>query len=454
MMLGFTETRLPGVRLFGGDSEKVLPFLLKDDVDAIITDPPAGISFMGKEWDSDKGGRDQWIRWLTRMAREMLRTLKPGGHALVWALPRTSHWTATALEDAGFEIRDVIMHVYGSGFPKSHDVAKAVDEELGDTDWKATRPNPAARPGNGKDATTSTGWDKPQRPPKPVYETDQAKSLDGFGTALKPAAEHWILARKPLVFAHTTIKGKRRRDGQTVAETALKHGTGGLNIGAARVGTEKRFSAPATAGKDTFNCSFDADYAGKEVAGRWPANFALSHNADCEEMGTKKVKGSNFGGHPFRCTDGCAVAELDRQSGSLRARGNKTAKDHGANYNATSYAFGGKEIGFAGDAGGASRFFYCAKASRREKGEDNTHPTVKPTALMTYLIKLITPPGGTVLDPFMGSGTTGVAAVAEGFKFIGIERDPQYLSIAARRIAHAKENVNDQARSAAAAHHK
>ena len=436
MMLGFTETRLPGVRLFGGDSEKVLPFLLKDDVDAIITDPPAGISFMGKEWDSDKGGRDQWIRWLTRMAREMLRTLKPGGHALVWALPRTSHWTATALEDAGFEIRDIVMHVYGSGFPKSHDVSKAIDKASG-------HKRPRIAGGVGSCNTQALGKFKPGE-----AISGEAIEWQGFGTALKPAAEHWILARKPLVFAHTTVKGKRRKENQTVAETALKHGTGGLNIGAARVGKEKRFSAPATAGKDTFNCSFDSDYDGKEVAGRWPANFALSHNADCEEIGTKKVPA-------FRCTDGCAVAELDRQSGISKStagvRNNNNQGHEG--WSGGTLRSGPLYSGHA-DSGGASRFFYCAKASKREKGEDNTHPTVKPTALMTYLIRLITPPGGTVLDPFMGSGTTGVAAVDEGFKFIGIERDPEYLRIAEKRITYAKENVNDQARSAAAAHHK
>jgi len=374
-MNGFTEHKLPGVRLFGGDSEVVLPFLLKEEVDSIVCDPPAGINFLSKSWDSDKGGRDEWIKWLTRISREMLRTLKPGGHALVWALPRTSHWTATALENAGFEIRDVVTHIFGSGFPKSHNV--------GD-----------------------------------------------MGSGLKPATENWILCRKQLVFAHTTIKGNRKRESQTIAETVVKHGTGGLNIAAARVGKEKRFSAPAKAGKDTFNCSFDSEYTGKEVAGRWPANLVL---------------------------DEAAAAILDEQSGHLHGPGNKTR------------TVGGVDVGMFGNGikrpprvdnicdsagGGASRFFYCAKASKRDRGEGNDHPTPKNTELMSYLIKLITPPGGIVLDCFMGSGSTGVAAVREGFKFIGIERDNHYMRIAEKRISNAKENVNDQARSASAAHHK
>lgn len=330
-----------------GDAHNCLRAMSDASVDSIVTDPPAGIGFMGKSWDSDKGGRDEWIAWLAGVMREALRVLKPGGHALVWAIPRTSGWTQRALEDAGFEIRDVVTHLFGTGFPKS--------------------------------LTSKTGMP------------------EGQGTALKPGAEFWILARKPLA--------------GTVAKNVAEYGTGGLNIDGCRIdgrerteyglSTSKR-SHGSTYGSPSESADFDAS------KGRWPANVVLDEEA---------------------------AAELDAQSGTL---GNAHRPNRNTNKVVTGGVFGtvGTKQGQTyADSGGASRFFYVAKAAKKERGKDNTHPTVKSVALMRWLCRLITPPGGTVLDPFMGSGSTGVAALQEGLSFIGIEQEAEYLATAIRRLA-------------------
>lgn len=176
-----------------GDCLEWLPEFDDAYFDSIVTDPPAGISFMGKDWDSDKGGRSEWITWMTSVMREALRVLKPGAHGLVWALPRTSHWTATALEDAGFEVRDVVTHLFGSGFPKSLDISKAIDKAAG-VQGPITGKNPAYR---SRQLEHDANWKTPMRPEhKHGPATDAAKRWAGFGTALKPASEHWILVRK------------------------------------------------------------------------------------------------------------------------------------------------------------------------------------------------------------------------------------------------------------------
>jgi|ERR1700761_23663 len=325
------------MKILLGDCLKQLKTLEDSSVDSLITDPPAGISFMGKDWDDDKGGRDQWIAWMTDVMKECLRVMKPGAHGLVWALPRTSHWTATALENAGFEVRDVITHLFGSGFPKSHNIAKAI-------------------------------------------ETAEAKQWEGWGTALKPASEHWILVRKPC-------------SEKTVAKNVLKHGVGGINIDECRIGSNPGYSYPNGAGGSSFSVGKGTDGTRtipvQSTQGRFPANLVLSHSEHCTDT---------------ECDQECAIKRLDEQSGILKQ-------------------------------GGASRFFYCAKASKADKGSENTHPTVKSTKLMQYLIKLITPPNGVVLDPFMGSGSTGVAATELKFEFIGIEKEPEYHEIALKRVA-------------------
>lgn len=301
---------MPG-GLYKGDCLEIMGRLEADSVDALVTDPPAGISFMGKDWDHG----DSFIPKITEIMKECLRVLKPGAHGFVWALPRTSHWTATALENAGFEIRDVVTHVFGSGFPKSLNLG--------------------------------SGW----------------------GTALKPASEHWILVRKPV-------------SEKTVAANMLKHGTGGINIDASRIRTSETLSQGAS------NLGFNGVEAPVKTMqhsqGRFPANLVLDEEA--AEM-------------------------LDEQSGIC---------------------------------GGASRFFYCAKTSKSERnaGCENRHPTVKSKKLMSYLINLITPQGGRVLDPFMGSGSTGLACTENDFLFIGIEKEQDYFEIAKKRIQHGQLQMN------------
>ena len=369
--------------LHQGDAREVLKSIPSCSVDSSVTDPPAGIAFMGKDWDKDKGGRMNWTRWLTSVFEEVHRVLKPGGYCLVWALPRTSHWTAWAVEDAGFEIRDVVTHHFGTGFPKSLNVGKAID--------------------------------------KTTPATDAAKQWEGFGTALKPASEHWILARKPLV--------------GTVAANVLEHGTGALNIDGCRVDTKPRKTGtkptsdePTGSGSSLVGSSKSrqAEYDLQDK-GRWPANLVLSHSPECVEVGTREVK---TGVAVQRNRDG----EVHNQVyGAYR----KPAEED------KTYGEGGKEEVPAwecapdcpvAELGDAARFFYTAKASKKERGEGNDHPTVKPLALTRWLARLITPPGGVVLDPFMGSGTTGVAAREEGFGFIGVELDEHYYDIAQRRI--------------------
>src|SRR6185312_14226610 len=426
--------QLPIDTILHGDSLEVLRSLPDACVDAIVTDPPAGISFMGKRWDSDHGGRDAWIAWLAEVMRETLRVVKPGGHALVWALPRTSHWTAMALEDAGFEVRDCVTHLFGSGFPKSLDVSKAIDKQAG---AKRERLR-GVRSGVVASTYAHDAWSLEYKDsvlsPEPI--TDAAQQWDGWGTALKPAVEDWWLCRKPLAEG-------------TVAANVLTWGTGALNIGASRVGSE---AALRTAGslavhRATYG-GFSSDHTPRvngSTAGRWPANLLLSHAPDCE---------------PTRCSLWCPVRELDAQSGirtsGLMKAGTKRQTSHFA-------ATDGNRLSSDtyGDTGGASRYFstfrYVPKASRSERNrgcsslpekspwtsfdgqyaqsrnpvtgerlgeykreQSNHHPTVKPLALMSWLIGLITPPGGLVLDPFAGSGSTLVAAHEGGWRYLGI----------------------------------
>ena len=357
--------------LYNENCLDVMKRLEDNSLDSIVTDPPYGLSFMGKKWDYDVPSVEIWA--------ECLRVLKPGGHLLAFAGTRTQHRMAVRIEDAGFEIRDMIAWVYGSGFPKSHNLK---DE------WK------------------------------------------GWGTALKPALEPITVARKPLI--------------GTVAENVLEHGTGGLNIDGCRVD-----GAPPSVPQPVFNSPTGRIYGMKtgegrngemsQATGRWPAN--LIHDGSDEVVGLFPDTGKSTGG------------------GGNKAPGNNGI--YGA-FNGHEY---GKTLGF-GDTGSAARFFYCAKASKRDRdegleawpeqqssvGDDraggdfnerlgktpgvrrNVHPTVKPTDLMRYLCRLVTPPGGVVLDPFMGSGSTGKAAMLEGFQFIGCEMSPEYFEIAKARI--------------------
>jgi hypothetical protein len=441
----------------------------------VVTDPPYGLAFMGKRWDYDVPSVAIWA--------ECLRVLKPGGHLLAFAGTRTQHRMAVRIEDAGFEIRDMIAWVYGSGFPKSLDVSKAIDqmdasEEQGRrrlrfTAWvratgatsrqidEATGTNmgghyttAASQPAimtrehleqcrhllgnvpewvereadirsvesknfaerevvgqvigvNTAKARIGTPGRKNERHQYAVSApaTPEAQQWAGWGTALKPALEPITMARKPLT--------------GTVAANVLEHGTGALNVDGCRV-EGAIGGAYTTHGNGDVGSGgvYGGGYRGEwtnanphpesvrhHASGRWPAN--LIHDGSDEAVGLFPQAGGGFGKRGGR--EGATVGDYGM----------------GATMETVGY----------GDTGSAARFFYCPKVSRKERGEGNTHPTVKPSALMAYLCRLVTPPGGVILDPFMGSGSTGLGALSEGFDFIGVAFDPDYHAIARQRIA-------------------
>ena len=432
------------VILYAGDCIEVMRQMPEASVDAIVTDPPYGLEFMGKDWDApwkndgdvlddpasvggfqDGAGGNPYSRsrirygrssgfqeWTESWAREALRILKPGGHLLAFAGTRTYHRMASGVEDAGFEIRDCIAWMYGSGFPKSLDVSKAIDKAAG-AEREITGTKPAWKAPGARDSIN--GWQRPWHD-DPNAEalnitapsTPEAAKWDGWGTALKPAFEPIVVARKPLI--------------GTVAANVLEHGTGALNIDACRIDMGDEYDPAKMQRQQSDNewGGIAKSLIGKEIAtykpgGRWPANIAL---------------------------DATAANMLDEQSGerasslSSGARGKRPGGfgDVGAD-NGDPVPSGPTY----GDNGGASRFFYTAKASRQDRNAgglaENTHPTVKPTELMRWLIRLVTPPGGIILDPFGGSGSTGLAARAENTRCILIEREPEYLQIIRDRLS-------------------
>jgi DNA modification methylase len=414
-----------------GDCLEILRAMPDASVDAVVTDPPYGLSFMGKKWDYDVPSEDIW--------RECLRVLKSGGHLLAFAGTRTQHRMAVRIEDAGFEIRDMIAWVYGSGFPKSRNVCLDMDKMEGHGN-RGHRIAVANR--HHPDGTL-----EPNGEQLAAYEpkTDDAREWQGWGTALKPALEPITMARKPL--------GEK-----TVAANVLAHGTGGINVDGCRVGTDGGTTKANIRKGETNgeragislgeNISFRCDIATIN-AGRWPAN--LIHDGSDEVVGLFPETGKSTGGRIGNAGGGSVP-------------------------NVPTGTFEAGNPGY-GDSGSAARFFYCAKASKADRDEGcegmekklsssmpgrrdaddmsesktdndvtdrftterrNHHPTVKPTALMRYLCRLVTPPGGIVLDPFMGSGSTGKAAILEGFQFIGIEREAEYVAIAKARIVKAE----------------
>jgi DNA modification methylase len=384
--------------LLHGDCLERLRELPACSVDACVTDPPYGLSFMGKKWDYDVPGEDIW--------RECLRVLKPGGHLLAFAGTRTQHRMAVRIEDAGFEIRDMIAWVYGSGFPKSHNIGKAIDKAAGAEREVVGLGRYANR---GRVNSANTYGDAPSSSSEMLTApaTPEAQQWDGWGTALKPALEPITVARKP-------FKGN-------VAANVLAHGTGAINIDGCRVGTEGR---PLILGdyKETRNSVYEgrmdgslqggSKHGGETTLGRWPANLIHDGSDEVTELFPQNVRGAIPGTQKI---------------------GDKTTtnRDNNVSYASCGYQ---KISGYKEEVGSAARFFYCAKASKADRSEGNTHPTVKPTDLMRYLCRLVTPPGGIVLDPFMGSGSTGKAAMLDGFRFIGIEREAEYLEIAKQRM--------------------
>jgi site-specific DNA-methyltransferase (adenine-specific) len=403
------------ITLHHGDALDVLRTLPDASVHAIVTDPPSGIAFMNMAWDDDRGGRAQWVAWLAEIMHEAYRVLKPGAHGLVWALPRTSHWTACALEDAGFEIREKVYHLQGAGFPKALDVSKAIDAELGATrEVAGMEPRSATRPhvewGSQGKAYRLKGDTSITAPATP-----EAAQWDGYKTALKPAAEEWILIRKPI-------------SERNVARNVLAHGTGGLNVDACRVGTREsepqyrpRSDSGIGNGGRCYGSRLDVNRSYTE--GRYPPHVVFSHAPDCTEAA---------------CVEGCPVRALGEQSGVTpsSARPNLKGKKYGSKHMLGMFN-GEREVGQHDDIGTAARFFpvfrYQAKPAPSERA-GSTHPTQKSLALMEWLVKLVTAPDQTVLDCFMGSGTTGVAALRAGRQFVGVEMDAAYFAIAEQRI--------------------
>lgn len=405
------------IKLLNGDCLHKLKELQNNSIDSIVTDPPYGLSFMGKKWDYDVPSVEIW--------EECMRVLKPGGYLLAFAGSRTYHRMAVRIEDAGFEIRDQIMWIYGSGFPKSHNIGKAVDKIQGnDREVVGENPNITSKKTNWQ-SNSMTGH---------ISNNDKTltkgnSQWEGWGTALKPAHEPIVMARKP-------FKG-------TVADNVLEYGVGGINIDGCRVGNEKvstHSNGSGNTGDNGIYGAFGNQQGSEEREGRFPANVIMD-----EEAG--KI--------------------LDEQSGNRKGwadQKHNSFNPYGGNsLNESNTQRDGIHKGY-NDNGGASRFFYCPKANKsdrdegltteaksikgRDEGQDklanafkarpterqNIHPTVKPTDLMAYLIRLVTPKEGIVLDPFMGSGSTGKAAIKEGMGFVGIERELEYYEIAKQRI--------------------
>ena len=495
-----------------GDSLEVLKGLEDNSIDAMVTDPPSGTAFMGKKWDTFRTKkttetkcplakeRNAFIDALVPIFEECFRVLKPGSFSLIWGLPRSAHWTAIALEEAGFEVAETIAHAFGSGFPKSMDIAKAIQ--------KKNKVEPIGELPPSLGYANDPQWNALNRQlimPEPQGE---AAKWIGFGTALKPAREDWILVQKP-------FKG-------TYADNVLKWGVGGLNINACRIGANPGWEYPNGKGGSPCHEGGFKDIPCESTQGRFPANLILSHGELCQLVGTTKVKSGkafreNSGGNNchteqakpamenmsyagedgleevelWACTPDCPVRIIDSQSGVKKSgvaiQRNRDGKVHNTVY-APRKTQKIPDVGY-GDTGGASRFFYVAKPAKKEKeagcenltsktaaeltgrkeGSEglvmqhidgspkanpyagtsgaeprkNTHPTVKSTTLMSYLCRLVTPPEGTVLDPFTGSGSTGVAAIAEGFKFIGVEKEADYHTIAQARLEHAVKELQN-----------
>ena len=447
------------MKLLLGDCLDKLKDLEANSVDSIVTDPPYGLSFMGKKWDYDVPSQAIW--------EECMRVLKPGGHILSFAGSRTYHRMAVRIEDAGFEIRDQIMWIYGSGFPKSHNIGKAVDKIEGNE-----REVVGTKGLNSfKGTTMRNHYGDYNKSFEEVNKLDRGYTeWEGWGTALKPAHEPIVMARKPL-------------SEKTIVDNVLEWGTGGINIDDSRILTTDNLGGGATNGSVLDIEGFDRPWMHDEEKMK---EFG-------EKMKQKVEHAQTLGRFPANIIlDEEAGKMLDEQTGELKSGFMKAGTPRLMSENPNKNTYGEWKPDTVandtyGDSGGASRFFYCPKTSKKDRNEgcenieaksvgtlnansadlenyggsslgasslkgehknpepkNNFHPTVKPTDLMLYLIRLVTPKGGVTLDPFMGSGSTGKAAIRGGFDFVGIERESEYFDIAKARIQNEIDNTSKQ----------
>ena len=388
--------------LYCGDSNEILDIV--DAVDSCVTDPPYGLSFMGKQWDYDVPNKELW--------RKVANSLKSGGHLLSFFGSRTYHRGVIPIEDAGFEIRDQLMWIYGSGFPKSYNIAKGIEGKLthGSANWndwnKLDGDLVDSKIGYSKMQHNQGYRDKDYSEKKHIqnvkFHTKEAQKYEGWGTALKPAHEPIVMARKP-------FKG-------SVAENVLEHGTGGINIDGCRVETNEEITNHSRGKESAISKGKYGDSKAQEThqtegqtLGRFPAN--VMHDGSENVVGVFPDDNSRY----FYCAK---TSRQDRDEGLYEFENKIT---QGMRSNAGPALVGDNESG---------------RTVRK-----NTHPTVKPTELMKYLCRLVTPQGGVVLDPFMGSGSTGKGALLEGFKFVGIEMDRDYFDMACARIEEAQHNI-------------
>ena len=402
------------ITVYHGDSRMVLGELDDCSVDSIVTDPPYELGFMGKSWDASG------IAYNVDLWAECLRVLKPGGHLLAFGGTRTYHRMAVAIEDAGFEIRDSLHWVYGSGFPKSHNVSKAIDKMAGAEREVIAHQDvgPDIRGGNYENAEG-----------RMIAEitapaTDAAKQWEGWGTALKPAHEPIVLARKPLI--------------GTVAANVLEHGTGALNINGCRVGNEggtTKGNPPKGPSTGIYGDGLNGACDILPInAGRWPANIIFDEEAGAE-LDQRSEGASRF----FYCPK-ASRAERDAGLDDISVASNRVTDYAHRVRECTTCGSRSKRNGRWPDCDHDNWEWVTKKAEAHKGGNPrNIHPTVKPIALMRWLVRLVTPPDGIVLDPFTGSGTTLAAATLEGFNAVGIELTDDYLPIIIGRCEHAAE---------------
>lgn len=425
--------------LMHGDCLEELPKLPENKADAIVTDPPYGLAFMGKSWDQFDPKELQ--EFTEEWASGCLRVLKPGGHLLTFGGTRTFHRIASGVEDAGFEIRDCLSWHYGSGFPKSQDMSKAIDKRKNadrEVVGKKEVSRDLSRDGKKGDMAISREEVNSTEVDVTAPATDEAKQWDGYGTALKPSWEPIILARAPL-------------SEDTIVDNVLEHDVGALNIDGCRIDSDRdpqsytvdRWKSGAELKEEGGNWKRDGEdvekVEGEMPSGRFPANTVLSHTRWCNEDGDE-----------MDCPPSCPVRMMDESSGERPTGDSK--KEHSASAS-TAELYGeykdNNDSRWQGDSGGASRFFYTGKAttSEREMGMDEgkcSHPTVKPLDLIRWLIKLITPmhedEQSVVLDPFTGSGTTGIAVAqlrgktGADLKFLGVEKSDEYIDMCKKRV--------------------